>query len=103
MASDMGLMPNSAGMLIRIPLPPMTEERRKDMTRVVRHEAEAARVAVRNIRRDALSDAKELLKEKMITQDDMHGAEEDVQKITDEHVAKIDGILVAKEAELMEV
>ena len=103
MASDMGLMPNSAGMVIRIPLPPMTEERRKDMTRVVRNEAEAARVAVRNIRRDALSDAKEMLKEKMITQDDMHRAEEDIQKITDEHVAKIDAILVAKEAELMEV
>ena len=103
MNSDLGLMPNSAGMVIRIPLPPMTEERRKDMTRVVRQEAEAARVAVRNIRRDALGDAKELLKEKMITEDDMHGAEEDVQKITDQHVATIDGILVTKEAELMEV
>ncbi len=103
MKSDLGLMPNSAGMVIRIPLPPMTEERRKDMARVVRQEAEGARVAVRNIRRDAISDAKELLKEKMITEDEMHGAEDDIQKLTDAHVATIDGVLAAKETELMEV
>jgi len=103
MKSDLGLMPNSAGMVIRIPLPPMTEERRKDMARVVRQEAEGARVAIRNIRRDAISDAKELLKEKMITEDEMHGTEADIQKLTDAHVATIDGMLAAKETELMEV
>jgi ribosome recycling factor len=103
MKSDLGLMPNSAGMVIRIPLPPMTEERRKDMARVVRKEAEAARVAIRNIRRDAISDAKELLKEKMISEDETHGAEEDIQKLTDAHVATIDRMLAAKETELMEV
>ncbi len=103
MKSDLGLMPNSAGMVIRIPLPPMTEERRKDMARVVRQEAEGARVAVRNIRRDAIGDVKDLLKEKMITEDEMHGAEDDIQKLTDAHVATIDSMLAAKETELMEV
>jgi ribosome recycling factor len=84
-------------------LPPLTEERRKDMIRLVRHEAEAGRVAVRNIRRDAIHDIKELLKEKMIGQDDEHRAEDEIQAITDRHVADIDKVLAEKESELMEI
>ena len=103
MNSDLGLNPSSAGTVIRVPLPPLTEERRKDMIRVVRHEAEGARVAVRNIRRDALHDLKELLKEKMIGKDDEHRGEGEIQVITDKHVAEIDKALAEKEAELMEV
>lgn len=103
MTADLGLNPTTAGTVIRVPLPPLTEERRKDMTRVVRHEAENARVAVRNIRRDALHDVKELLKEKAITEDDDHRAHDEVQKLTDDHVARIDKILAEKEAELLEV
>ena len=103
MNSDLGLNPASAGTVIRVPLPPLTEERRKDMIRIVRHEAEGARVAVRNIRRDALHDLKELLKEKMIGKDDEHRGEGEIQAITDKHVAEIDKVLAEKEAELMEV
>ena len=103
MTSDLGLNPASAGTIIRVPLPPLTEERRKDMTRIVRNEAEGGRVAVRNIRRDALSDIKELLKEKMIGEDDEHRAHEEIQAITDKHVADIDKILAEKESELMEI
>ncbi|MCZ6761733.1 MAG: ribosome recycling factor [Gammaproteobacteria bacterium] len=103
MTADLGLNPTTAGTVIRVPLPALTEERRKDMTRVVRHEAENARVAVRNIRRDALHDVKELLKEKMITEDDDHRAHDEVQKLTDDHIARIDKILAEKEAELLEV
>lgn len=101
--SDLGLNPASAGTVIRVPLPPLTEERRKDMIRLVRQEAEAGRVAVRNIRRDAIHDVKELLKEKMIGQDDEHRAEDEIQTITDRHVADIDKILAEKESELMEI
>ncbi len=101
--SDLGLTPNSAGMVIRVPLPPLTEERRKDMKRVVRQEAEGARVAVRNIRRDAIHSFKELLKEKEITEDDDRRAQDDIQKLTDKHVAEIDSLLEEKEAELMEI
>ena len=103
MASDLGLNPATAGTIIRVPLPPLTEERRKDLIRVVRHEAEGGRVAIRNIRRDALSDIKDLLKEKMIGEDDEHRAHDEVQKITDQHVAKIDAILAEKESDLMEI
>jgi ribosome recycling factor len=103
MGSDLGLNPSSAGTVIRVPLPPLTEERRKDMIRVVRHEAEGARIAVRNIRRDALHDVKELLKEKMIGEDDEHRAEGEVQVITDKYISEIDKLLAVKEAELMEV
>ncbi|MFB3064650.1 MAG: ribosome recycling factor [Gammaproteobacteria bacterium] len=103
MTADLGLNPTTAGTVIRVPLPALTEERRKDMTRVVRHEAENARVAVRNIRRDALHDVKELLKEKMITEDDDHRAHDEVQKLTDDHIARIEKILAEKEAELLEV
>ena len=101
--SDLGLNPASAGTVIRVPLPPLTEERRKDMIKLVRHEAENGRVAVRNIRRDAIHDIKELLKEKMIGQDDEHRAEDEIQTITDRHVADIDKVLADKESELMEI
>ena len=102
LTSDLGLNPASAGTVIRVPLPPLTEERRKDMIKLVRHEAEGGRIAVRNIRRDALSDIKELLKEKMIGEDDEHRAHDEIQGITDKHVAAIDKILEQKESELME-
>jgi ribosome recycling factor len=103
MGSDLGLNPSSAGTVIRVPLPALTEERRKDMIRVVRQEAEGGRIAVRNIRRDALHAIKELLKEKMIGEDDERRAEGEIQDITDKHVAEIDKVLAEKEAELMEV
>jgi ribosome recycling factor len=101
--SDLGLNPATAGTVIRVPLPPLTEERRKDMIRLVRQEAEAGRVAVRNIRRDAIHDIKELLKEKMIGEDEEHRAEDEIQVITDRHVADIDNVLAEKESELMEI
>ena len=103
MASDLGLNPATAGLVIRVPLPPLTEERRKDLIRVVRHEAEGGRVAVRNIRRDALGDIKDLLKEKMIGEDEERRAETEIQGITDTHVAAIDKLLAEKESELMEI
>ena len=103
MNSDLGLNPASAGTVIRVPLPALTEERRKDMIRVVRHEAEGGRVAIRNIRRDALGDIKELLKEKMIGEDDEHRAHDEIQAITDKYVAEIDSVLAGKENELMEI
>ena len=103
MGSDLGLNPATAGTVIRVPLPPLTEERRKDMIRVVRNEAEGGRIAVRNIRRDAIHDVKELLKEKMIGEDDEHRAEEEIQTITDKYIAEIDQTLAEKESELMEV
>ena len=101
--SDLGLNPISAGTVIRVPLPALTEERRKDMIRVVRNEAEGGRIAVRNVRRDAISDIKDMLKEKMIGKDDEHRAEDEIQRITDKHVAEIDQILAEKESELMEI
>jgi len=103
MNANLGLNPNTAGQVMRIPLPPLTEERRRDLIKVVRAEAEAARVAVRNIRRDALHTVKELLKEKEITEDDDHRAQDEVQKLTDSNVAEIDRLLAEKEAELMEI
>ena len=103
MGSDLGLNPATAGTVIRIPMPPLTEERRRDMVKVVRHEAEQGRVAIRNIRRDANSDFKDLLKEKEISEDEESKAEENIQKLTDTYVAKIDKVLADKEAELMEV
>ena len=103
MTSDLGLNPATAGTVIRVPLPALTEERRKDMIRVVRHEAEGGRIAIRNIRRDALHDVKELLKEKMIGEDEERRAEGEVQNITDKHVGQIDSILADKESDLMEV
>ncbi|HSN52532.1 MAG TPA: ribosome recycling factor [Woeseiaceae bacterium] len=103
MTSDLGLNPASAGTVIRVPLPPLTEERRKDMIRVVRNEAEGGRIAIRNIRRDAIHDVKELLKEKMIGEDDERRAEDEIQTITDKYIAEIDKALAEKESELMEV
>lgn len=103
LTSDLGLNPASAGTVIRVPLPPLTEERRKDMIRLVRQEAEGGRVAIRNIRRDAIHDIKELLKEKMIGSDEERRAEEEIQTITDRHIADVDKVLAEKESELMEV
>ncbi len=101
--SDLGLNPQTAGTVIRIPLPPLTQERRRDLTKVVKSEAEQAKVAVRNIRRDAISDLKDLLKEKEISEDDERKGQEDVQKLTDAHVKKIDELVGAKEQEIMAV
>jgi len=101
--SDLGLNPNTAGMSIRIPLPPLTEERRKDLVKVVRGEAEGGRVAVRNIRRDANSDFKQLEKEKEISEDEERGAQEAIQKLTDKFVAEVDSVLAEKEKDLMEM
>jgi len=92
-----------AGTVIRIPMPPLTEERRREITKVLRHDAEGARVAVRNVRRDVMSDVKEMLKEKMISQDDERRAETEIQKLTDKHVADIEQLLTAKEKEVMQV
>ena len=103
MQSDLGLNPMSAGGSIRIPLPPLTEERRKDLIRVVRNEAEGGRVAIRNIRRDANGDIKDLLKEKEISEDESRAAEENIQSITNDFIKKVDSMLADKEKELMEV
>lgn len=103
MNSDLGLNPQSAGTVIRVPLPALTEERRRDMIRVVRQEAEGGRVAIRNIRRDAIGDVKDLLKEKMIGEDDERRAEDDIQALTDKYIAQVDAALAEKEAELMEI
>ena len=101
--SDLGLTPMTAGTVIRIPMPPLTEERRREITKMLRHDAEGARVAVRNVRRDVMSDVKDLLKEKMISQDDERRAETEIQKLTDKHVADIEQLLAAKEKEIMQV
>jgi len=103
MKSELGLNPQSNGTLIRIPLPPLTEERRKDLVKVVRAEAEGGKIAIRNIRRDANSDIKTLQKEKEISEDEQHQAEDEIQKITDTFVKQVDELLVKKEAELMEI
>ncbi len=101
--SDLGLTPNTAGQVIRLPLPPMTEERRKDLTKVARHEAENARVAVRGVRRDLMNELKEMLKEKLISEDDDRRAQDEIQKLTDRHVHDIDAVLAEKEKELLQV
>jgi ribosome recycling factor len=101
--SELGLTPNTAGTVIRIPLPPLTEERRRDITKVVRHDAENARVSVRSVRRDALADLKEALKEKLISQDDERRGQDEVQKLTDRYIAEIDQLLQAKEKEMLQV
>jgi ribosome recycling factor len=103
MASDLGLNPNTTGDLIRIPLPALTEERRRDLTKVVGKEGESTKVALRNIRRDANGSLKELLKEKEIAEDDEHKAQDAIQKITDSHVKTVDDLLKVKEKELMEI
>jgi len=103
MNSDLGVNPNSAGMTIRIPIPPLTEERRRDLVKVAKSEAEGARVAVRNIRRDANGTLKDLLKEKEISEDEERSAEEAIQKLTDSGIKQIDEVLAEKEADLMEI
>ena len=101
--SDLGLNPASSGDVIRVPMPALTEERRKDLIKVVRHEAENARIAVRNIRREANEQLKKLLKDHKVAEDDERHAQADVQKLTDRFVAEIDKVLHVKEAELMAV
>jgi len=103
MMSDLGLNPQTVGQVMRIPLPPLTEERRRELVRVVKDEAEQAKVAIRNIRRDANSDFKELLKEKEVSEDDARKAEDNVQKITDDHVKSVDEKLNEKENSLLEI
>lgn len=101
--SDLGLNPASMGEVIRVPIPPMTEERRKDLVKVVRGETESGKVAVRNIRRDAIAHLKDLLKEKEISEDDERRAQDDIQKLTDKYIAEMDKVLAEKEKDLMAV
>lgn len=101
--SDLGLTPNSTSEVIRVPLPALTEENRRDLAKQARHEAENARIAVRNIRRDAIGDIRDLVKEKDVAEDDAHRGEETIQKLTDKRVAEIDKTLEAKEADLMAI
>lgn len=103
LTSDLGLNPATSGELIRIPLPPLTEETRKNLIKVVRGEAENAKVAIRNIRRDANGSLKELEKEKEISEDEEHRAQEVIQKLTDSHVKEVDQLLAVKEKDLMEI
>jgi ribosome recycling factor len=103
MESDLGLNPLTAGKVIRVPMPPLTEERRRDLIRVVRNETEQGRVAIRNIRRDANNDLKELLKEKEISEDDERRGEDLIQKATDRYIAEMDKLLEEKEVDLMKV
>jgi ribosome recycling factor len=101
--SELGLTPNTAGTVIRIPLPPLTEERRRDITKLVRQDAETARVSVRSVRRDTLADLKEMLKEKLVSQDDERRGQDEVQKLTDRYIAEIEQLLQAKEKEILQV
>lgn len=99
--SDLGLNPATTGMTIRIPLPPLTEQRRRELVKVVKHEAENGRVAIRNIRRDANNAIKDALKEKLISEDDARNAEDKIQKITDQYIKEVEKLLEAKEADLL--
>jgi ribosome recycling factor len=101
--SDLGLNPSSQGDLLRVPMPALTEERRRDLTKVVRHAGEDARIAVRNLRRDANDHAKKLLKEKLISEDDERRSLDELQKLTDRTIAEIDRLVAGKEAEIMAV
>ena len=101
--SDLGLNPASMGDLLRVPMPPMSEERRKEMTKLVRHEGENAKIAIRNLRRDANEHVKKLVKDKVASEDDQKRAEADVQKVTDKHIAEIDHLVAEKEKEIMAV
>lgn len=101
--SDLGLNPSSLGELIRVPVPPMSEERRREMTKLARNEAEGAKIAIRNLRRDANDSVKKLVKEKLASEDDQKRSEADVQKVTDRHIAEIDALVAAKEQEIMAV
>ncbi|HTO43841.1 MAG TPA: ribosome recycling factor [Burkholderiales bacterium] len=101
--SDLGLNPSTTGDMVRVPMPPLTAERRKELTKVVKHEAENAKVAVRNVRRDANTHLKELVKDKKISEDEERRGQDEVQKLTDRYIAEIDKVLHAKEADLMAV
>lgn len=103
LASDLGLTPNTAGTVIRINLPPLTEERRKELSKHVHAEGENAKVAIRNVRRDAIQQVKELLKDKQVTEDDVRRSEDEIQKLTDKAVKDVDDVVKAKEQELMAV
>ena len=103
LASDLGLTPNTAGTTIRLNIPALTEERRRDLTKVVHGEGEDAKVAIRNIRRDANQHVKDLLKEKQVTEDEVRRAEEDIQKLTDKAIKDVDEVVKGKEQELMAV
>ncbi len=101
--SDLGLNPSATGVVIRVPLPPLTEERRRDLVKVVRHEGEGAKVAIRNVRRDANQELKALLKEHKISEDAERRAQDEVQKLTDKNIGEVDRMLAVKEADLLEV
>jgi ribosome recycling factor len=103
LTSDLGLNPTTAGTVIRIPLPPLTEERRRELGKVVHHEGENAKIAIRNIRRDANHHVKELLREKEISEDDDRRVEQEIQQITDSNIEKVDSIVAEKEKELLEI
>lgn len=101
--SDLGLNPSTMGETVRVPMPALTEERRKELIKVVRHEGENARVAVRNVRRDANNHLKDLLKQKKVAEDEERRAQDDIQKLTDRHIAEVDKLLQQKETELMAI
>jgi ribosome recycling factor len=101
--SDLGLNPSSMGDLIRVPMPLMTEERRRELTKVVRSEGEAAKIAIRNIRRDANESVKKLVKDKLASEDDQKRSENDIQKLTDKHISEVDRVVAAKEQDIMAV
>jgi len=101
MASDLGITPNTAGTVIRLVMPAMTEERRREVVKIVKSEAEQAKIAIRNVRRDAMQEVKEQLKKKLISDDDEKRAEAEIQKLTDQHIAKVEEVTAAKEKETM--
>lgn len=101
--SDIGITPIGSGDVVRVPLPPLTEENRRDLAKSARAEAESSRVSIRNVRRDAIADIRDLVKEKMAAEDEARRGEDKAQTLTDEHVAEVDKLLAAKEAELMEI
>jgi len=101
--SDLGITPKSTSDVIRLPLPPLSEENRRDLAKLAKHEAEQARVAVRNIRRDAIGDVRDLVKEKAVAEDDARRAEEDIQRLTDKRISEIDHALSEKESDLLKI
>ncbi len=103
MRSDLGLTPSNDGKVIRIPIPPLTEERRIQLVKVVKRNGEDCKVAIRNIRRDAISEAKDFEKEKVISEDDLRRAQDEIQKITDRFIEKVDGVVQNKEKEILEI
>jgi ribosome recycling factor len=103
MRSELGLTPNNDGKVIRIPIPPLTEERRLQLVKIVKKHGEEAKIAIRNIRRDAISDAKEFEKEKVISEDELHRSQDEIQKITDRLIVKVDEFIEKKEKEILEI